>query len=422
MLNKYQNKKVAVFGLARTGLSVINAMLNYKAVVYGWDDNEQQILKARATYPQCDFIHPSLYNWNEIDQLILSPGIDSKTHWIAQCAKRKIKSDIELFLEALTPQQKIIGITGTNGKSTTTSLIGHILEFAGKKVAVGGNIGIPVYNLNIHAEIYVIEISSAHLELSEKIKVDIAVLLNITPDHIDTHGCMENYIALKSKLINDSEIAVIGCDNNITAKIFDKFPGNKIPVSAVNHAILNAIDNAKINLISNAENIAATYAVSKLFDIDDDTFIDGVKSFTGLKYRNEILGKVNNVLFVNDSKATNAASSEKAILSYSNIYWIVGGKSKVEGIEPLNTYFSQIRKAFLIGESTETFANTLKDRVDFIKCGSLENAFELAFQDASDSKEEVTILFSPACASFDQWKDFEERGAAFSKMFENLKY
>ncbi len=422
-LNRYRGKEVAVFGLGNTGMSVINALLNSGAVVYGWDDQEEQILKAKEVYKQSNFIHPSLYDWNKINSLILSPGLDPKTHWVTALAKCELRSDILLFLEALTLQQKVICITGTNGKSTTTSLIGHILELAGRRVAIGGNIGIPVLDLDSNKEIYVIEISSAQLELIAQIKVDVAILLNITPDHIDRHGCMENYIEVKSKLIRDSVVAVIGCDNNITAEIFSKFAGNKIPVSGLsfmNQAVFNKISNANINLISNSENIAAAYVVSKFFDIDDNTFINGIVSFKGLKHRNEVLGKVHNVLFVNDSKATNAGSSEKAILSYSNIYWIVGGKSKSEGIKPLNKYFSKIKKAFLIGDSSEDFANTLRNKVDFMKCDNLENAFNLATREAFKSKEEITILLSPACASFDQWKNFEERGKAFCKMCEHL--
>ncbi len=391
---------------------------------------------------KCNFIHPKEYNWHEISALVLSPGVPTEPHWIVKLARRfdcKIKSDIELFLEAKTTNQKVIGVTGTNGKSTTTSLIGHILKSAGKKVAIGGNLGVPVLDLERDAEIYVIELSSFQLELMNKINVDISALLNITPDHIDRHGSMENYIAAKLKLINGSKIAVIGCDNEITADIFNKFTGNKIPISASmspslsfqcpgtvislkleNHSL--SVSDVKINLMSNAENIAAAYAVCKILGVDSNTIINGIKSFSGLRHRNELLGKIRNVFFVNDSKATNAKSSEKAILSYENIYWIVGGKSKEGGIESLSKHFTRIRKAFLVGESTEAFANTMEDKVDFVKCCNLKNALKLAFEEALNSKEEVTILLSPACASFDQWKNFEERGEAFCRMFENLRY
>ncbi|WP_225538541.1 Mur ligase family protein, partial [Wolbachia endosymbiont of Mansonella perstans] len=454
-------------------------------------------------------------------------------HWIVKLAKSydcKIKSDIELFLEIKAKNQKVIGVTGTNGKSTTVSLIGHVLKSAGKKVAVGGNLGVPVLDLEKDAEIYVIEFSSFQLELMDMptaipardsgihtffsgsqcratwmtkgmtgtTKIDIAVLLNVTPDHIDRHRSMENYIATKLKLINGSEIAVIGCDNEITADVFNKFTGNKIPISGtyfpasfqcvtlgsrkekpssvtqmiedgtrdlislIGNDLLDyseqitgteqnyldpsvsylydkkgttiqknliklknynlSVNDIKINLISNAENIAAAYAVCKLFKIDNNTIIDGIKSFPGLKHRNELLGKIENVFFVNDSKATNAKSSEKAIFSYKNIYWIVGGRSKEGGIESLSRHFTRIRKAFLIGESTEAFANVMENKVDCMKCYNLENAFKLAFEDAINGKEEVTILLSPACSSFDQWKSFEERGDTFRRMFKNLRY
>ncbi len=441
-LNKYKNQNVAVFGLGKTGLSVINALIKSGARIYAWDDHEEQIANAKMMNKKCNFIHPKEYNWHEISALVLSPGVPTEPHWIVKLARRfdcKIKSDIELFLEAKTTNQKVIGVTGTNGKSTTTSLIGHILKSAGKKVAIGGNLGVPVLDLERDAEIYVIELSSFQLELMNKINVDISALLNITPDHIDRHGSMENYIAAKLKLINGSKIAVIGCDNEITADIFNKFTGNKIPISASmspslsfqcpgtvislkleNHSL--SVSDVKINLMSNAENIAAAYAVCKILGVDSNTIINGIKSFSGLRHRNELLGKIRNVFFVNDSKATNAKSSEKAILSYENIYWIVGGKSKEGGIESLSKHFTRIRKAFLVGESTEAFANTMEDKVDFVKCCNLKNALKLAFEEALNSKEEVTILLSPACASFDQWKNFEERGEAFCRMFENLRY
>uniref|UniRef100_A0A1A9VJU6 Mur ligase central domain-containing protein n=1 Tax=Glossina austeni TaxID=7395 RepID=A0A1A9VJU6_GLOAU len=268
-------------------------------------------------YKKCDFIHPKEYNWHEISALVLSPGVPTEPHWIVKLARRfdcKIKSDIELFLEAKTTNQKVIGITGTNGKSTTTSLIGYVLKSAGKKVAIGGNLGVPVLDLERDAEIYVIEFSSFQLELMNEINVDISALLNITPDHIDRHGSMENYIATKLKLINGR-----------------------------------------------------------------------------LRHRNELLGKIRNVFFVNDSKATNAKSSEKAVLSYENINWIVGGRSKKGGIESLSKHFTRIRKAFLIGESTEAFANTMENKVDFVKCCNLKNALKLAFEEALNSAEENGI-------------------------------
>ncbi|QKX02612.1 UDP-N-acetylmuramoyl-L-alanine--D-glutamate ligase [Wolbachia endosymbiont of Dirofilaria (Dirofilaria) immitis] len=436
-LNKYKNQGVVVFGLGKTGLSVINALVNYGIRIYAWDDNKEQIANARAMYKECSFICPEEYNWHEIEMLILSPGIPilcPTPHWVVRLARNfncKIKSDIELFFEDKITDQKVVGVTGTNGKSTTTSLIGHILKSAGKKVAIGGNLGAPVLDLNRNAEFFIIEFSSFQLELINEVNLDIAVLLNITPDHIDRHGSMENYIAIKSKLISNSRIAVIGCDNEITAGIFNKFTGNKVPIST--SMLLQYLDtriqlgledyagDMEINLISNAENIAAACTVCELLRVDSNIIIDGIKSFSGLRHRNEILGKIENVLFVNDSKATNAESSEKAILSYKNIYWIVGGKSKEGGIEPLRKHFANIKKAFLIGESTEAFANVMGNEVNFVKCYNLVDAFKLALEEAMNSKEEVTILFSPACASFDQWKNFEERGEAFCRMFESFK-
>ncbi|MCV3769692.1 MAG: UDP-N-acetylmuramoyl-L-alanine--D-glutamate ligase, partial [Wolbachia pipientis] len=411
-LGKYRNQSVAVFGLGKTGLSVINTLVNCGAKIYAWDDNNDQVTNAKVIYKECSFIHPKEFNWYEIKMLILSPGIPISyptSHWIIKFARDfncEIKSDIELFLEDRTKDQKIIGVTGTNGKSTTTSLIGHILKSAGKKVAIGGNLGIPVLNLNRDAEIYVIEFSSFQLELINKINLDIAVLLNITPDHIDRHGTMQNYITIKSKLIIGSKVAAIGCDSEITVDIFNKFAGNKIPIlssmlfqlpflsfqyldTKMQLELRSHMSDIKINLMSNAENIVAACVVCKLLGVDSKVVIDGIKSFSGLKHRNELLGKIANVFFVNDSKATNAKSSEKAILSYKNIYWVVGGKSKESGsIESLKRHFVNIKKAFLIGESAEIFANIMEGKIDFVKCCNLASAFKLAFKEAINSKEE----------------------------------
>ncbi|MDN5248273.1 MAG: UDP-N-acetylmuramoyl-L-alanine--D-glutamate ligase [Wolbachia endosymbiont of Tyrophagus putrescentiae] len=431
---KLYNQNFAVFGLGKTGLSIINMLINSGAQVYAWDDNNEQIVSAQRMYKKCNFIHPKEYDWSKISSLIVSPGLHLKSHWIAKLAKCEIKSDIELFLGLLTEKQKVIGVTGTNGKSTTTSLIGHILKLAGKKVGIGGNLGIPVLSLNIDEEIYVIELSSFQLELIDKINVDIGVLLNITPDHIERHGNMENYIEVKSKLVSSCRTAIV--EHNIAKMLGDSIE-NRIyisgkvllenGISCINDNVFdhgNCVNmrSSRINLISNTENIAATYAVCKLLKIDHNTIIDGIRSFSGLKYRNELLGKIKNVLFINDSKATNAEASEKALLSYNNIYWIVGGKSKIGGINPLVKHFTRIKKAFLIGESTENFASVLSsNNVEFIKCDNLENAFKLAYEEAFYQQEEITILLSPACSSFDQWKNFEERGEAFCKMFENLR-
>ncbi|QKX01388.1 UDP-N-acetylmuramoyl-L-alanine--D-glutamate ligase [Wolbachia endosymbiont of Cruorifilaria tuberocauda] len=444
-LRKYKNQSVAVFGLGKTGLSVINTLVNWGARTYAWDDDKEKIANASAICKECSFIHPKEYNWHEIRILILSPGIPISypaPHWVVKLARDfrcKIKSDIEIFLENKAISQKVIGVTGTNGKSTTTSLIWHILKSAGKKVAVGGNLGVPVLDLSRNAEIYVIEFSSFQLELIDEINLDIAVLLNITQDHIDRHGSMENYISIKSKLVNGSVVAAIGCDDKITADIFNRFTGNKIPIlssvlfqlpflsfqcsdTGTQLELENCVDEVKINLISNSENIAAAYVVCNLLKVDKKAIINGIKSFSWLRHRNEFLGKIANVLFVNDSKATNAKSSERAILSHKNIYWIVGGRSKEGGIESLRRHFLNVRKAFLIGESTEVFAKTMENEVDFVKCYNLASAFELAFEEAINSKEEITILLSPACASFDQWENFEERGEAFYGMFKSLRH
>ncbi|KJV69554.1 UDP-N-acetylmuramoyl-L-alanine--D-glutamate ligase [Candidatus Neoehrlichia procyonis] len=440
LLPDYKGKKVAVFGLGKTGISVLKSLSLSGAQVFFWDDNVS-VLKNMEMLENCYCVHPNEYNWNEISNLVLSPGIPyfgDKQHWVVKLAKYHscpIISDIELLYQS-QKKSKFVCITGTNGKSTTTELIGLILKYAKINVEVGGNIGKSALTLNPNAEVYVLELSSQQIDLLNVIDIDIVVLLNITADHMDIYGNMANYISVKTKILNYSKVSVINYDDTITNKVFRNIVGNKIAFSStvrldegvsfiddclyMGSKILK-IGELYINKKHNLENLAASYIVAKHINISDDIIIHAMKNFKGLKHRNQLVGKVRNVYFVNDSKATNASATEKALMSYKNIYWIVGGRSKDMGISKLWMYFYRVKKAFLIGESVSMFAKLMEDNnVDYVKCYDLEVAVKIAYELAIKDVQDAIILLSPACASWDQWKNFEERGNKFCELVQQL--
>ncbi len=449
----FKNKIIAVFGLASSGFATVNCLANSGAVLYVYDDKEELRNKiANLNYKNVTIIEPHQWPWQQITSLVLSPGVPltfPKPNYVVELAKQsnvKIISDNEI-LYLSSPQAFYIGITGTNGKSTTTSLIYHILQTAKKDAQIGGNIGIPVLELNNAAKdgIYVIEMSSFQLDIIEKMRFNVSVLTNITPDHIDRHGNMENYIKAKENIFrhqNDSDRAVIGVDDNYGLELIERlsknsYSGKIIKISGIQKqndgiAVIDGIlyDNTDgINKIltlgfirqlqgqHNAQNIAAAYAAVKHLNISDQDIIDALKSFVGLEYRMEYTATINNVSFYNDSKATNADATAKALTISKHIFWILGGRAKDGGITTLNNYFSNISKAYLIGEASEEFANTLGKEVSFIKANTLDNAVSLATKDALDSGyEDAVVLLSPACASFDQFPNFMERGKKFREL------
>ena len=416
----YFQKSIAVFGLGTTGISIINVLRESGAKVYAWDDKNIPVIDG------VNFVPPSTYDWGKIDELILSPGVPfrPKPHEIVLMAQKsncKISCDIDLLYKS-QPSAKFIGVTGTNGKSTTVSLIHHILKKNNKNSCLGGNIGIPVLELDSGADIYALELSSYQLDLCTEIKFDIGVLLNITPDHLDRHGNMENYTSAKKKIFG--HISVIGLDNKINKKLYEEDKRRKIGFSTkdVLQKGFSLIDNKIFEdgtIISNLdhnniipENLIAAYTVCSLLGIHNNNIIDSIKTFKSLPHRMEFVGKISNMTFINDSKATNAVSTQQALSKYKNIYWIVGGRPKKGGINNLD--FTNVKKAFLIGESEDEFAIYLaKYHVEYTKLQTLENALKEACEEASSNKGEFAILFSPACSSFDQWKNFEERGEAF---------
>ncbi len=456
--------KYIVYGLGISGLATAKYLINNGQKVIVTDDNLLAIENAKIKFAdKALFLRPDEIEGRCDAETLISfaPGIPlyfPKPHKILEIIKKtgaKLLCDIEIFY-LFNPEKNFLGITGTNGKSTTTALAGFIFEQLKIDAQIGGNIGVPCFELP-KAKVYVFETSSYQLDLIDRAHFNIASLTNITPDHIDRHGSFEAYVKSKKHIFKNQkagDFAIIGVDNEYSKKVFDElkndknFQANLVPIStkkiiengvAIIDGILhNRIGEAlsDLNLSGiilkgehNMQNIAVAFANIYCYllqqnttQISENKIIDAIKKFKGLRHRMQFLGEIDGVNFVNDSKATNAESSENALKSYENIFWILGGKPKDGGIASLQPYFNKINKAYLIGEATENFAEILqKNGVNFEKCGDLENAIKKAFFDAKNSGlKEKNLLLSPACASFDQWKNFEERGDYFCKAFDEV--
>ncbi|WP_084397851.1 UDP-N-acetylmuramoyl-L-alanine--D-glutamate ligase [Henriciella aquimarina] len=459
-ITEYAGRDVAVFGLGRTGLAAAKALRAGNARVHAWDDNEETRAKAEAAgIPLSDL---NKRDWQSFAALVLSPGIPYRFPQphrlvrLAQMTNVPVVGDMELFARAVQslPERgrpKVIGVTGTNGKSTTTALIGHILKECGMDARVGGNIGKGVLDMApLHANaVYVLELSSYQLDLVKSLHCDVSVLLNISPDHLDRHGGMKGYIDAKRRIFlnqQPGDTAVIAVDDTITqtlamdlatrggvrvsqvssefalgrgisavnGKLYDSLLGNAIRVG-------DLADAATLPGRHNFQNAAAAYAACRALGLEPGRIFAAILSFPGLAHRMEQVGEIDGVRFVNDSKATNAQAAEQALRAYPKVYWIAGGVPKAEGIGPLAPYFDHVAKAYLIGDAADAFARTLDGKAVYEKCGTLENAVSAAYEDARASGEaNPVVLLSPACASFDQYKDFEARGDAFRDIVEDL--
>ncbi len=449
----FEGKDVAVFGLGRSGIATCKALMAGGARVCAWDDNEAARKAAEtAGVPLVDL---NRRDWQTFAALVLSPGIPFRfpePHRFVRMAQMvgvPVIGDMELFARAVHDlkdfeRPRIVGVTGTNGKSTTTALIGHILKINGKDVRVGGNIGVGVLDLEkLHgAAIYVLELSSYQLDLAETLKCDVAVMLNISPDHLSRHGGMDGYVTAKRRIFRNQgpdDYAVIGVDDVRSGVMATQLSceglRRVIPISAEyglgrGVAVLEGklqdsiagraehpIDITGAKALPgkhNYQNIAAAYAACRALGLEPSDILSAIETFPGLPHRLETIGTVDGVRFVNDSKATNAQAAEQAIRAFPNAWWIVGGRPKEEGIDDLVPLFGQVRKAYLIGESTEAFARVMAGRLDHVKCRTLDVAVQNAFDDArAAGVEGAVVLFAPACASFDQFRDFEQRGLAF---------
>ncbi|ARM89185.1 UDP-N-acetylmuramoylalanine--D-glutamate ligase [Rhizobium sp. CIAT894] len=442
-----RDRKVALFGLGGSGFATARALIAGGADVTAWDDNPDSVAKAAAEGIRTEDLHT--IDWSQQALFVLSPGVPlthPKPHWtvdLARAAGVDIVGDVELFVRerrAHAPDCPFIAITGTNGKSTTTALIAHILKSAGYDTQLGGNIGTAVLTLDPpKAErYYVVECSSYQIDLAPTLDPSAGILLNLTPDHLDRHGTMQHYADVKERLVAGSDTAIVGIDDSHSALIADRVEragvkvvrisrrnvvasgiyaeGSKL-VQAGGGAMLPFADLDGIQTLRgshNAQNAAAAVAACLAVGVSADDIRAGLASFPGLKHRMQPVGKRGRVVFVNDSKATNADAAAPALSSYDRIYWIAGGLPKSGGITTLAPYFPHIAKAYLIGEAAAEFAATLGEAVPYEISGTLERAVAHAAADAErDESGSSAVMLSPACASFDQYKNFEVRGDAF---------
>jgi len=450
----YRDRDVAVLGLARSGLAAAAALKAGGARVHAWDD----AAGGREAAASRGIVVADLreFDWSRVAALVLSPGIPH-THpaphpvvAAARAAGVPIIGDIELLARS-EPEASFVGITGTNGKSTTTALIGHILAADGKRAEVGGNLGTPVLALAPlgRGGTYVLELSSYQLELAPSLACDVAVLLNITPDHLDRHGGMAGYVAAKRRIFEQQEpadTAVVGVDDEICRGIASDVRRARrqkvVPISAeraveggvyVVDGILTDDTEAKAARVMemkraprlpgrhNWQNAAAAFAAARRAGVSAAAAAAGIESFPGLAHRQELIATIDGIRYVNDSKATNADAAAKALACYDTVYWIAGGLPKAGGIASLAPFFPRIRHAFLIGEAADAFARTLEGQVPYSNLGDLESAVEAARARATRERiEGAVVLLSPACASFDQFANFEERGEAFRALVAKL--
>lgn len=457
---EFSGKTVAVLGLGRTGLSAARALTAGGAKVIGWDDMPARRQEAiSAVFEICDL---SRRDMSDLSALILSPGIAHtfpKPNHIVALARAcgvPILGDVELLARLLADlpdsrRPKLIGITGTNGKSTTTALVTHILQSAKLDAKSGGNIGRACLDLPKlrKGQIHVLELSSYQLEITTSLRCDIACLLNISPDHLERHGGMENYAQAKAQIFanqQQQDLAVIGVDDPNSLAILSEIsdgPGQVCAISA-STTLSRGVYVAAGKLIDatgdqgfqvadlaqapglrgrhNWQNAAAAYAITRHLGLPAEKITKALYSFTGLAHRMEPLGQLGTVLFVNDSKATNGQAAAKSLASFTDIYWIAGGLAKPDGLGPVLPFASNIRQAYLIGDAADAFQSDLEGHCLSQVCKTLDQAFATALQDAqaSDGSEPV-ILLAPACASFDQFDDFEHRGDHFRHLLAAAK-
>jgi UDP-N-acetylmuramoylalanine--D-glutamate ligase len=450
----FTDRPVAVLGLGRSGLASAEALALGGTTVWAWDDDKDA--RTRAADAGVSVVDLAGCDWGDLASLILSPGIPHThpaPHPIAAAARAagtEIIGDIELLGRSRKDAARI-GITGTNGKSTTTALVGHVLQAAGKDAQIGGNLGEPALSLAPLSTggIYVLEMSSYQLELTVSVTFDVAVLLNISPDHLDRHGGMEGYVAAKRLIFRRqtaADTAIVGVDDADSHAIHDDLAGAGdcvvIPVSAegavaggvfvVDGILIDDMDGARESVLDlrqivtlpgrhNWQNTAAAYAAARAAGVARDDIAATIRTYPGLAHRQERIAVVDGIAYINDSKATNADAASRALTCYDCIFWIAGGQAKEGGLTAVEPHLGQVRRAFLIGEAADAFAETLAGRVEVHVSGDLASAVADARRAALDeTRAGAVVLLSPACASFDQFTDFEARGEAFRDLVAEL--
>lgn len=451
------SQHLAVFGLGGSGRATAHALMAGGAAVTAWDDNaESRAQAANENIPLADLTGA---DWSDIAALVLSPGIPlthPAPHPVVGCARqadRPVIGDIELLAENVS-DAVLIGITGTNGKSTTSALLHHVMQASGIAVQIGGNFGPPVLGLVPPGagDTVVLELSSYQLDLTHTATFDIAVLLNVTPDHLDRHGDMAGYVAAKKRIFRTAQaatgqIAVIGIDDEYGRAAMNELAGNRswqvVPVSVErpveggvsvidgdlrdadgNSCAIGHIDTLRGR--HNWQNAATAWAVARARGLTPAQIAAAFETYPGLPHRLEMVGEIDGIRYVNDSKATNGEAAARALASFQNIYWIAGGVAKEDGLVPTEPYLDHVRHAFLIGEAADAFATALDGRIPVTMSGDLETAVTDAARLAADTGDieagdAPVVLLSPACASFDQYRNFTLRGDHFRKIVAGLR-
>jgi UDP-N-acetylmuramoylalanine--D-glutamate ligase len=419
----FSGKRYAVLGLARSGLASVATLLASGAEVTAWDGREdaREALAGRATIAD-----PLTIDLTGFDGVVVSPGVPLNRHPIAAHARAAgvpVIGDIELFAQARAsqPPHKVVAITGTNGKSTTTTLVHHICREAGLPTEMGGNIGLPILGQPPLPQggIYVLELSSYQIDLTYSLAADIAAFINLSPDHLDRYDGYEGYAASKARLFTmqqSGQFAVFGCGDadthRIAAEVAATRPADDIAV--VDPAALTGqADWPSLQGPHNLQNAAIAVAIAERLGIAEPVWRAALKSFVGLPHRMERVGEANGVLFINDSKATNPASTAPALGAWPRVHWILGGLPKGDDLDACAPYFSHVVQAYTIGEAGPRFADLLEPIMPVQRSEMLGDAVRQAMDAAQPGD---VVMLSPACASFDQFRDFEARGESFRQI------
>jgi UDP-N-acetylmuramoylalanine--D-glutamate ligase len=419
----FAGKRYVVLGLARSGLATVEALVASGATVVAWDNREE----ARALVAdKAELADPLDIDLGGFDGVVVSPGVPLNKHPIAMHAKLAgvpVIGDIELFALArpTLPAHRVVGITGTNGKSTTTALVHHIIEAAGIPTRMGGNIGLPILGQDPLPEggVYVLELSSYQIDLTQSLDCDVAVLLNITPDHLDRYNGFEGYVASKARLFamqSSDHVAVIAVEDDPSRTIADQPGARRVKVRSADIDAAVQVGWPSLQGPHNAQNAAVAIAVARALGIGEDTIEAALQSYASLPHRMQRVREVNGVLYVNDSKATNPASTAPALAAYppiegrARLHWIVGGLAKTDNLDECAPWFGNVAAAYTIGEAGHMFADLLREYMAVDDSEMLSAAVRRAARVAQPGD---VVLLSPACASFDQFRDFEARGDAF---------
>ncbi|WP_375182508.1 UDP-N-acetylmuramoyl-L-alanine--D-glutamate ligase [Sphingomonas adhaesiva] len=426
----FAGKHYAVLGLARSGVAAVRALLAGGARVTAWDND---VVKCEALLDEvgCEALAIAdleAIDLGDVNALVVSPGVPLNRHPLAAKARAAgvpIIGDIELFAEgrADLPAHKVVGITGTNGKSTTTALVHHILDTAGIPARMGGNIGLPILAQEPLPEggVYVLELSSYQIDLTQTLDCDVAVLLNVTPDHLDRYDGFEGYAASKARLFamqSPAHLAVVDYEAEAELGVLDGAPAG-LNVRFIDGVPLPG-DQARWPSLQgphNEQNAKAAVAVAEALGVPAETIERALESFTGLPHRMERIATLNGVAWINDSKATNPESAAPALAAFPRIHWIVGGKAKGDDLDACAPYFDHVVRAYTIGDSGARFAAVLRGHMPVAEVETLDRAVKLAAQEAERGD---VVLLSPAAASFDQFTDFEHRGQVFRALVEQM--